>query len=400
MQDHIVLPIPAISGNSVLIPPGITQQNDGALALSTARPQLARTAGAQVQGTSPRVVITGEKLNTSPTISGESIYDELDDPERITTRPGYNGWSTLVYHPEPNETVSPSIALIDWFAFTLRAPDGCDNAGYIGQLFPDLVRLFQITGMTDTGKGWNGYKHRLDLDGGGLLAWGGERQRSTIHIELNASGCAKTPDWEKVKEWCESRGATITRVDLAHDDFEGAIVNLETALGWYRAGQFVINGRPPKARLIDDLDSGDGKTLYIGSRTNGKLFRFYEKGRQLGDSESAWTRAELELHNKGRVIPWDVLTRPGQYLAGSAPCLAFLSELQEKIRTITKVVTITFESAVHNARQMVGKLVNVMMQFYSGDAFSVVNDLRREGIPGRLENYADFLPDVLYGEVI
>lgn len=395
MQDHIVLPIPAISGNSVLIFPDVAQQDDSAVALGTARPQLARTDGAQGQGATPRVVITGEKLNASPTISGET-YDDLDDPEEVTTKPGHNGWSIPVYHPVPNETVSGSVSLIDWFFITLHLPAGCDIVGYIGQLFPDLVRLFQITGMTDTGKGWNGYTHRYDLDGAGLLAWGGERQRNTIHIEITATGCMKVPDWAKVKEWGESRGATITRVDLAHDDFEGQVVNIETALGWYRAGQFVINGRPPKAKLIDDLGSGDGLTLYIGGRSNGKLFRFYEKGRQLGDKASAWTRAELELHNKGRVIPWDVLTRPGQYLAGSAPCLAFLSEIQEKIRTISKVVTITYESAVHHARLMVGKLANVMMQFHNGDAFAVVSDLRRDGIPGRLENYADFLPEVLY----
>ena len=251
--------------------------------------------------------------------------------------------------------------------------------------------------MTSTNKGWFGYKHRFDLGGFGILAHGGESQRGSYHVEINATGCAHVQDWEKVRAWGEAHGATITRVDLAHDDIEGETVSISAAREWLEAGDFSTNGRPPNASLIDDLGSCKGKTLYIGNRQSGKLCRVYEKGRQLGYTSSSWVRVEVELRNKSRVIPWDVLANPGHYLAGAYPCLSFLSVVQEKIRTITKAVTVTYESAVNNARQMVGKLVNVMMQFHSGDAFAVVNDLKREGIPGRLENYAGFLPQVFAG---
>lgn len=298
------------------------------------------------------------------------------------------------FFPSENlEKPLPTLAHIDWFAFTITPPDDCGLSWMFGQ----LAGLFLISAMADTGKGWFGYKHRFDLGGFGILAYGGESQRGSYHVEINASGCMHVQDWEKVREWGEAHGATITRVDLAHDDLEGETVSVATALDWYRAGDFSTNGRPPAASLIDDLGSGKGKTLYIGNRQSGKLCRVYEKGKQLGDPASPWARVELELHNKGRVIPWDVLTRPGHYLAGAYPCLGFLSVIQEKIRTITKSVTVTLESAVHNARQMVGKLVNVMMQFHSGDAFAVVNDLKREGIPRRLENYAHLLPQIFDG---
>ena len=192
----------------------------------------------------------------------------------------------------------------------------------------------------------------------------------------------------------------ITRVDLAHDDMKAEAVSIEIAKAWYEAGEFTSNGRPPAAKLIDDMGSGKGKTLYIGNRNNGKLLRVYEKGRQLGDSSSPWVRVELELRGKSRVIPWDVLTTPATYLAGGYPCLAYLSAVQDKIRTIIKSGQITLGSIVQNLRTAGGKSINVLMQFHGGDAFTVINAIKRDGIPRRLINYADFLPQIFEGSEV
>ena len=108
-------------------------------------------------------------------------------------------------------------------------------------------------------------------------------------------------------------------------------MSIATALQWRDAGEFAANGRPPRSKLIDDLGSGEGKTLYVGNRKNGKLCRVYEKGRQLGNPSSPWVRVEVEFRNKSRVIPWDTLINPGHYLAGAYPCFAYLSHTQEKI---------------------------------------------------------------------
>lgn len=297
------------------------------------------------------------------------------------------------FPPETSQSASAQLALIDYFAFTITPPDGHD----LTWLFPQLVEYFGISVATPTGKGWFGYAARFDLGGHGLLAYGGESQRGSIHVELTGTGCAHVADWRKVMEWGESHKAIITRIDLAHDDMSGQSVSIATARQWLDAGEFTTSGRPPDAHLYDDLGSGKGKTLYVGNRKNGKLCRVYEKGRQLGDTSSPWTRVEVEFRNKSRVIPWETLINPGHYLAGAYPCLAFLSAIQEKIRTITKAVTVSLARAVHHAQQMAGKLVNVMMQFYGGDAFAVVNELKRDGIPRRLQNYGDFLPQVIAG---
>jgi DNA relaxase NicK len=80
------------------------------------------------------------------------------------------------------------------------------------------------------------------------------------------------------------------------------------------------------------------------------------KPSSISDPQSHWTRVEIEWHAQDRYIPYDVLTRPGQYLAGAYPCLGFLSQEQSVIKTLAKSARITFDAAVENAKQQVGKL--------------------------------------------
>ncbi len=287
--------------------------------------------------------------------------------------------------------------LIDWFAFTVIPPEGEPLRWIVDELRQFIADLAFIP----TGKGWNGYRQRHDIQHGnneanlGLLAHGGASQRGSVHIELNAQACALITDWQIIQAWGERYQANITRIDLAHDDLTGQTITVDIGLRWHKSGEFNSNGRPAKARLIDDLGTGDGKTLYVGNRAYGKMLRIYDKGKQLGDPDSPWVRVEVELHNKSRLIPWDVLAYPSHYLAGAYPCLAYLSAEQKKIRTIHKAATISLESSVKHLRQTGGKLVNLMLQTHGGDAFAVVNELKREGIPRRLSGYAALLPDVL-----
>ena len=144
------------------------------------------------------------------------------------------------------------------------------------------------------------------------------------------------------------------------------------------------NGEPLRRR---------GRTLGIGSRTSGKYCRIYEKGKQLGDPSSPWTRVEVEWHGKDRLIPVELLMEPGKYLAGAYPCLAFLSVEQVRIKTIANSATITFDSAVENGKQQFGKLVNLMRGVYGGDLGRVVHELWRPGIPARIAPYSYHISD-------
>jgi phage replication initiation protein len=122
----------------------------------------------------------------------------------------------------------------------------------------------------------------------------------------------------------------------------------------------------------------------VGKRKNGKLIRIYEKGQQLGDPNSPWVRWEVELHNRQREIPWDVLHNPGHYVAGAYPCTHWVSREASRIRTIRNTDKISDGALIHYARLAYGSLFSVMMG-REGSAENVVALLSREGKPSRLK---------------
>ena len=101
---------------------------------------------------------------------------------------------------------------------------------------------------------------------------------------------------------------------------------------------------------------GTGRTFEVGKRKNGKMIRIYEKGNQLGDPNSPWVRWEIELHNKQRELPWDVLINPGPYIAGAYPCTRWVSDEASRIRTIQKTAKIGYDALMHYARQAYGRM--------------------------------------------
>jgi phage replication initiation protein len=187
----------------------------------------------------------------------------------------------------------------------------------------------------------------------------------------------------------------IKRVDVAYDDLEGEVVSIAWALEEYESGGFSSLGRPPRHAVFGDWLAGDrskhGRTLGIGCRANGKYCRIYEKGKQLGEPGSSWVRVEVEWRGKDRLIPFDVLVRPGIYLAGAYPCLAALDIEQSRIKTIANAASTEYDAAVAHAKRQIGRLLNVMMEVCKGDAKEVVSKLRRDGIPTRLANYSHHL---------
>jgi len=297
--------------------------------------------------------------------------------------PAGGGSGEVEAAPRPvtrGESLTDATAHIDWFACTFLP-----GSGGIGSVIESVFVLPQTDWKRSAG-GWQGYEVRFDLDGFGILAYGGEHQRGTAHLELNAHGCARIKDWNAVRVWCEAYGVRITRIDLAHDDFSGETVSIPKARAWLDGGQFITGGRAPYARMVDDLGSGKGKTLYVGQRANGKLCRVYEKGKQLGDPQSPWCRVEVEFRGKSRVIPYDILVRPGDYLAGAYPCLGYLSQRQDKVRTLKKSAEISYARMIGCLRAQYGPALNVMLRVEGGDPFAVLEQAVRPGTPKRLAN--------------
>lgn len=302
---------------------------------------------------------------TAADCCANSLYDEQqEDSSRGVTR---------------DERSDSKTAHIDWFACTFQP------SPIFREVVESVFNVPQVLWKRCNG-GWQGYDVRIDLGPFGLLAYGGEHQRGTAHLSLNAHGCAGIRDWNAVRIWCKASAARITRIDLAHDDFSGESINIETARSWLDEGRFTTGGRAPDAKLIDDLGSNKGKTLYVGRRQNGKLCRVYEKGKQLGDPKSSWCRVEVEFRGKARTIPHDVLIKPGEYLAGAYPCLAQLSQRQDKLRTLSKTAEISYACMVDCLRMQYGPALNVMMQVERGNVSAVFEQVIRHGTPKRLAN--------------
>ena len=332
----------------------------------------------------PRVVTTGRKVDKDiPEYAGND--SETGEPTELL----HTGSRVLVLrHLEPVEPVREGVALIDALAFSVVPPD---EKSY-DWVLREMAQFLDISALQHR-KGLFGFRFSARFgDGAGVVAWGGESQRGRVYFSLMGKGCSMVTRWAELASWLEQHRATIKRADLAYDDFTGRLVSIAWAIQQYQGGGFNAGGRKPIHTCYGDWLEGEastkGRTLGIGNRASGKYARIYEKGKQLGDPANPWTRIEVEWRAEDRFIPFDILTRPSHYLAGAYPCLAFLSEEQSIVKTVTKAAQIAFDAAVENAKQHCGKLVNLMMQVMQGDYSAVVEKLLRPGIPARIDPFS------------
>lgn len=285
-------------------------------------------------------------------------------------------------------------AVIDWFSFTF---DGHFVDGSTGAMFRDLLQQWMNSPICgDVGNGLHGFKYSVSFQTvrlGELLpvavvAWGGENQRGKVYVSINGSGCSLVGDWRKPKRFVESVGADITRIDVAVDALHGEF-GLDDAQEWYANKGFNAGGRKPLYSVAGDWlePTGAGRTFYVGRRKNGKYCRIYEKGKQLGNRESPWARFEVELHNTDREIPYDILSNPNQYFAGSYPCCESLVEHgAQRIKTLRAEHEISLEHLVTYCKVAYGKLIHVLRSSATtqDDDSKLLDDLAVEGVPRRL----------------
>jgi phage replication initiation protein len=280
-------------------------------------------------------------------------------------------------------------AIIDWCQGTFKKFKGNPHA---------LVHLWMCHWLGDVvgeelGHGIWGYEKRTDfykyLPTGkvmvGMCAAGGNKD--TVLFQLNGHGCALVEDWSEVHRILAEHEAKLTRVDVAVDQLQ-ASYNLDQALEWYGAGEFVTSGSPPKHNQVGDwaYHRGDGRTLYVGSKASGKEACIYEKGKQLGDRWSRWVRFEVRWLAHQRVIPQEVLLKPTQHFAGAYPaCERVISvDASLRIETLAKEGEISLQHLLKWQRQAYGRVVYVQKLAGITDE-EIVSGAMREGIPKRLE---------------
>ncbi|PAT00099.1 MAG: hypothetical protein BSR46_04205 [Candidatus Dactylopiibacterium carminicum] len=179
-------------------------------------------------------------------------------------------WLTVTFLPEPDEHPGLNChdQLLTWLGGSVFGEECAGMLGYD-----------------------HGVRYYIPVNGTpifiGRCDWGGDFKKGRARLDLSGTGCSKVADWHAVRQWAESLiQPVITRVDLAVDCLQGEF-SIEDAVAWYQGGEFNAGGRNPRHSTPGDwLNPHYGRTLEIGRRTNGKMLRAYEKGRQLGDPDS------------------------------------------------------------------------------------------------------------------
>ena len=247
---------------------------------------------------------------------------------------------------------------------------------YVQNLNLWLYEIFGFGVSHDRQKSANFYSSSYNLGdyetSYGVVCIGGglnPQNESTICVEITATGLNAAEDgweerlynWSMLKEVVDFR---YTRVDLARDYLSGE-QSIENVMSMYREDGFTCLVQKPKLRLEGDdwyNDTQNGRTVYIGSRMSSKLFRAYEKGKQLGLKDSPWVRFELELRNRDLIIPKDVVIAAGDYMSTAYPCLDELFKTDTPKRVIVKerIVQRSVEHVIKYLRMQGSKAVNML----------------------------------------
>lgn len=253
-------------------------------------------------------------------------------------------------------------------------------AQQLGMLFGEEYREIEYTG-----KGANFYKYAFRIgdikEPLGLICIDNGKT-DTVLIMLYGAGCRNMPDaWEYIfYNYLKmlTKNPKITRIDLAHDDFEGAYSSPEKANKADTQGKFALTNKKPSVQLLGDWKrhNGKGRTLQVGTREN-KMYRGYEKGKQLGDPTSSWFRSEVQLAGKNRHIPIEILIDPTGYFVGAYPyCMELIenakrndknenSITEKRIEVIKKIAKISFEKSKQIVKHQFGKYLRVFRDYYT-----------------------------------
>lgn len=299
---------------------------------------------------------------------------------------------------ELSDTKTAEICITDWFSISFREDalmPGCVSDDDIAQLISQMFRQLGLApDFASPGPGKNFYRVSYPLLSSqegrgknlGFLAVGGNSD--TVNLNITGEGCSliDAEGWKFLYHWCKGVDATITRLDVAYDDYDGK-TTVEDCVEMWKSGDFITSGRPPRLQQHGNWveRDGRGRTAYVGARQSGKQLRCYEKGCQLGQADSEWVRWEIEFRNKDRVIPLEAILHPTQYFAGAYTALACLVDsIPKKISIVKKKLEIAYTAIVEHCRIQYGRLINVQRDAGMTND-EIIDLLVRPGVPGRLK---------------
>lgn len=237
----------------------------------------------------------------------------------------------------------------------------------------------------------------------GMIEMGGQLTlrkggRPSLRFELTGLGSAiyesrGDASADHAQRWCAFAAklqrvrAQLSRVDIAFDDFDG-VRNLALARTMWEVGEFDYKFagemHRPKARSLDDHGSGEGSTFYVGHSSSEKQLRVYEKGKQLGDRESNWTRWELQMRSSTRrALALDVLRDPMAYMRGAFACLDWISSCMARLEVTREATKACVKSVMRHAKRMYGATLRHLHRLApsDGEVLELLHFLGEERVP-------------------
>lgn len=203
-------------------------------------------------------------------------------------------------------------ALVDWLSFTLHGDWTVDK----------VCSLLGLTDWIELDHGFMGYR-RARQSGSVRVLHDGTPEMG-VHVIMSGSACREMEQLGLIRDWSAylrdliALGASITRLDIAFDDFDG-LLSLDEVVSYWERGWVVtrwrgltdINARGPAG----GKDPG-GRTLQIGSRSSATYLRIYDKAKEQ-KVDGHWVRVELEMKKERAQAAAEAIARDGlSYIVG------------------------------------------------------------------------------------
>lgn len=175
----------------------------------------------------------------------------------------------------------------------------------------DVDTILHVTGLAalpweeqETGSRLK-YGHRLAYDGVSIHytdSWD-YRHNAGVCLEMSGQGCRDFEtfgkgDWWLLFEFIRLTGGTVTRLDIAYDDFSG-VLPLRTIFDM--ADKWYFTSRSQKLRLMKESPDSDpehaGLSVCHGSKSSEVYVRIYDKRseRHAWGEVPHWVRFEIQL---------------------------------------------------------------------------------------------------------
>jgi phage replication initiation protein len=189
--------------------------------------------------------------------------------------------------PEENRS------LIDWFAWTLKVSDPEEAIRLSGLSALDFI-AFPTGGM--------GYKQSMRAEN--IVVYHDGNADMGCHISMTGKGCRQyealkgsTNCWYSLFHHLKVIDGTVTRIDLAVDNIDGALdldrLIDETIIKKNTQSQF-RKWKLDESGSLSKEENKTGKTLYVGSPKSRVKIRFYDKAAQLAIDNQHWVRCEIQ----------------------------------------------------------------------------------------------------------